>query len=65
VAAVRPDAALDGCDDGYQHTCMLAFPDTGGTGVWFLTSWGGVNQPRARPADALLALIDAATRVYG
>jgi hypothetical protein len=65
VAAVRPGAALDGCDDGYQHTFTLAFPDTAGTGVWFLTTWGGVNQPQARPADALLALIDAATRVYG
>jgi hypothetical protein len=65
VAAVGPGAALDGCDDGYQHTFMLAFPDTAGTGVWFLTTWAGVNQPQARPAEAMLALIDAATRVYG
>ena len=65
VAAVRPAATLDGCDDGYQHTFTLSFPDTAGTGVWFLSSWGGVDQPKARPAAALLALIDAATRVYG
>jgi hypothetical protein len=65
VAAVRPGAALYGCDDGYQHTFTLAFPDTAGTGVWFLSSWGGVDQPQARPADALVGLIDAATRVYG
>jgi len=64
VPAVAPGAVLYGCDDAGGPGYDLAVPDTGGRGVFFLHATGGAQQPPAKVADALVAVIDCATRSY-
>lgn len=65
VPAVGAGAVLYGCDDDNGPGYDLAVPDTGGTGVFFLHAVGGAQQSPAQVEDAMLAVIDGATRVYG
>jgi hypothetical protein len=65
VPAVRQGAVLYGCDDVNGPAYDLAVPDTGGSGVFFVHATGGPQQTPAHVADALLAVLDGATRAYG
>lgn len=65
VPAVGRGALLYGCDDDTGPGYDLAVPDTGGSGVFFLHATGGAHDSPARVADAVLAVIDGATRAYG
>jgi hypothetical protein len=65
VPTVGRGALLYGCDDANGLGYDLAVPDTSGTGVFFLHATGGVRDPRSQVADAMLAVIDGATRAYG
>ena len=61
VAAVAEGAVLTGCDVG---GVVLALPDAGGTGVWYLSSGGGEDQRTYSASDGLLALVDAVQKAY-
>jgi hypothetical protein len=65
VPAVSPGAVLYGCDDSGGPGYDLAVPDTGGGGVFFLHATGGAQQSPSQIADAMVAVIDGATRSYG
>lgn len=65
VAAPQvPGAVLSGCDDAAGPGYRLALPDTGGSGVWFLSGTAGVDEHAHAPGDGLLALLTAATAVF-
>ena len=65
VPAVAPGAVLYGCDDAGGPGYDLAVPDTAGGGVFFLHATGGAQQSPSQVADAMVAVIDGATRAYG
>jgi len=65
VPAVGRGALLYGCDDVNGPRYDLAVPDAGGGGVFFLHATGGTQRSPSEVADALLAVIDGATRSYG
>jgi hypothetical protein len=65
VPQVGQGAVLYGCDDANGSGYDLAVPDTGRSGVFFVHSTGGPQTPRPQVADAMLAVIDGATRAYG
>ncbi|HEV7212791.1 MAG TPA: hypothetical protein VGN47_13870 [Blastococcus sp.] len=64
VPAVGRGAVLYGCDDANGAGYDLAVPDTGGTGVFFLSASGGAHQSPAQVADAMRAVIDGAGHAY-
>lgn len=65
VPAVGRGAVLYGCDDLNGPGYDLAIPDAGGSGVFFLHATGGAQQSASQVAEAMLAVIDGATRSYG
>jgi hypothetical protein len=64
VSAVARGAVLYGCDDAGGAGYDLAVPAAGGGGVFFLHAIGGTQQSPSQVGDAMVAVIDGATRSY-